>query len=648
MANILVELASEYSIYNVKKLKSKISRNDISENSLISLIESTISSELLSYKFTSGYISKNTKISEHFVVFGPNGYELIRYSSGRHISKQGAIDLVNLHGCRFFTIREVANVATRKDFINELFNFTPKSSLLLPLLAPMIFITPLYVNIYNSRLVYSNNLTTLFIISIFFVITLCFDVYFKSFIKNKVFKSMFKSSVFVEKYLLKLAPHYGGLTSVHSIKAIESYRIKIWSLIPDIMSECMIFIAMFVSLMVILPNSGVVFFFFYFLIFTLFFLYRARLYKLTIDNEEASNHLLNVRLSNLKAKLNIPFINKSYLRDYYLKTHEKFQVQNDKILLFNFKWDEMTRMVSFLSLILLFSIVTYSQKSSDFNPAHITLLFIICSRLSSSSAQIAVKLSYLSSAIHHIGSSYENLINNMRTSTVNIDDTKTIINKLNKVKIKSISIHIDGSQPLIEKSSLILHRGGVYGLKGAVGSGKSTFLQCLLGLSKPSEGSIEYDGIDINDLDSDFFSNHTSYHSSSEEQMFSGTLYDNFIYHNCHEKEVIDKILFKCFGGRDFNYQDFHVNDIESLGMSTGQKRKLLMMLNIFDSSKLYVFDEPFVNLPTNDIKDIFELIRDLSKDSIIIIASHSEFVLGICDVVYEINANKINATPRS
>ncbi|PKF48915.1 hypothetical protein AT251_22675 [Enterovibrio nigricans] len=445
-----------------------------------------------------------------------------------------------------------------------------------------------------------------------------------------------KSSLIFERYVLKLTPYYKGFSSVHNVKTIEQYRKMVWDFIPTILSDILTFVILFVTLSLFISWLSVYFLIFYIIIALVFYAYRSRLYKYLIELESSSNDVLKFRVSNTASKINIPYINKNILFSKYLAMYNGSQFYEDKIANFNFYWDELAKFVSFLALFLLFIVVFFGIKTSDVNPAYMIVLFIIGSRLSSSIVQIVTRASYLKAAIFHLDKSLDSLISDELLDIKEIDKPGVVLNDLQKIKIKDLSVVIN-SKVILKNISAKFHKGVLYGIKGSVGSGKSTLLKSIVGASREYNGKIEYDGVDLNSIDSSFFSANVNYLNASENQFFSGSLEDNFLIRNCNSKKIINLVLKECFGSRVFDYQTMHVDDIESIPMSTGQRRKLLFMLSLLDKSELYVFDEVLVNLSKDDIVRCLLLMKEYTKDAIVILASHNDSILNACDVVYEV-----------
>lgn len=642
MFDSFLNLINEIGISKSDNFVKKVYKVKNNEELIIKTFEKECSDKLFSYKVIIGKFSEDSKVQDSFVVVKDNEYRFVKYVNGIYYGNDGAVNLGDYIGCRYFYIREVVKISTPKDIMQEIINFTPVWSMLLLLLTPFALVTPIYTNIFNTRLIYSNNISTLIVVSVMFFLAYVCEFYSKKYIKNKCIRLNSNSSLTFERYMLKLTPYYKGFSSVHSVKTIEQYRKMVWDFIPTIASDILTFVVLYIALSVFISWFSVYFLIFYGVVFTIFYMYRSKLYKHLIDLESASNDVLKLRVSNTVSKLNIPFINRRLLFSDYMLTYSNSQYYEDKITNFNFYWDELTRLISFLALFLLFIISFFGISTSDINPAYMIVLFIIGSRLSSSIVQIVTRLSYLKAGILHIKQSLESLISEDVLAVNRIDDLGIILDDVAKIKVSELTIKYD-SKVLIKNVDVKFHKGCIYGIKGPVGVGKSTFLKTIIGANKDYKGKVEYDGVDLNNVDPSFFESRVSYLNSSENQFFSGSLEDNFVYRNCNSKKVMATILKECFGKRVFDYQSMYVDDIESIAMSTGQRRKLLFMLSLLDRSKVYVFDEVLVNLPKDDIIRCFYFLKGYSPDSIIILASHNDSILNSCDVVYEIKNSNIS-----
>ena len=61
------------------------------------------------------------------------------------------------------------------------------------------------------------------------------------------------------------------------------------------------------------------------------------------------------------------------------------------------------------------------------------------------------------------------------------------------LKIQNVSKSFNGVK-VLDDVSIEVQKGTIYGLIGENGVGKSTLIQCLTGIYKQDEGSIELDG----------------------------------------------------------------------------------------------------------------------------------------------------------
>ncbi|MDE7335128.1 MAG: ATP-binding cassette domain-containing protein, partial [Muribaculaceae bacterium] len=65
------------------------------------------------------------------------------------------------------------------------------------------------------------------------------------------------------------------------------------------------------------------------------------------------------------------------------------------------------------------------------------------------------------------------------------------------ITVNNISYSYPGNpNPVFSDFTLKINPGGIYGLLGANGTGKSTLLYCIAGLLKPAQGLVDINGTD--------------------------------------------------------------------------------------------------------------------------------------------------------
>ncbi len=172
--------------------------------------------------------------------------------------------------------------------------------------------------------------------------------------------------------------------------------------------------------------------------------------------------------------------------------------------------------------------------------------------------------------------------------------------------------------------------GDFVGLIGHTGSGKSTLIQHLNGILKPSSGKILINGLDITDKNlnlTDIRKKVGIVFQYPEYQLFEETV----------EKDI-------AFGPSNLGLDDAQINNrvklsMESVGLkyeefkdkspfelSGGQKRRVAIAGVIAMNPEVLILDEPTAGLDPKGRDEIFELIKSLHKDKnmTIILSSHS------------------------
>lgn len=191
--------------------------------------------------------------------------------------------------------------------------------------------------------------------------------------------------------------------------------------------------------------------------------------------------------------------------------------------------------------------------------------------------------------------------------------------------------------------------GEFIGLIGHTGSGKSTLVQHLNGLIRPTSGQIIIDGINITDKDVKLKSIRQKVglvFQYPEYQLFEETVYKDIAFGPCNlglDEEEVDKRVRESMEvvGLDFD----SLKDRSPFELSGGQKRRVAIAGVIAMKPKVLVLDEPTAGLDPRGRDDILGEIYELFKKEgiTIILVSHSmEDIAKLVDRILVMHHGKI------
>ena len=205
-----------------------------------------------------------------------------------------------------------------------------------------------------------------------------------------------------------------------------------------------------------------------------------------------------------------------------------------------------------------------------------------------------------------------------------------------------------GEKVALHDVNIKIEQGEMIGLIGHTGSGKSTLIQHLNGLLKPSSGAVFYDGKDIND--SDF---------SKKKLRSKVGLVFQYPEYQLFESTVIDDVK---FGPKNIGMDSLKIDmnsfealkqvgigedllDVSPLELSGGQKRRVAIAGVLAMNPKILILDEPTAGLDPKGRDEILDQIAELHKvrGITIILVSHSmEDVAKYVERLIVVNHGKI------
>jgi ABC-type multidrug transport system ATPase subunit len=177
--------------------------------------------------------------------------------------------------------------------------------------------------------------------------------------------------------------------------------------------------------------------------------------------------------------------------------------------------------------------------------------------------------------------------------------------------------------------------GNTYALTGANGSGKSTLLQVLAGLIQPSEGSIRFDYADGKSIELDEVYRHVALAAPYLEMIEELTAMEFLDFHRSFKKlnvsnhAILDSVQLSQAANKQIRYY------------SSGMKQRLKLAQAFFSETSILLLDEPTTNLDQSGIELYEKLIREQTRNRMLIISSNEPNEYRVCDTVIRVENYK-------
>ena len=185
---------------------------------------------------------------------------------------------------------------------------------------------------------------------------------------------------------------------------------------------------------------------------------------------------------------------------------------------------------------------------------------------------------------------------------------------------------------------LELEDGYVYAITGNSGSGKTLFLQTILGAISSDNKSISYNNLNFHQNAVEI---KKLYSYVADKPLFSDTLQVNeVLYKICKIDERFD--VDKCF---EFLNKQKIVLHSKIYELSQGEKKILLFAIGYFTKSSILVLDNPFSGIGLIAKKEILDLLRDyMDENKMIILVTEDPLVIkSLADYVIVLENGRIN-----
>ena len=220
------------------------------------------------------------------------------------------------------------------------------------------------------------------------------------------------------------------------------------------------------------------------------------------------------------------------------------------------------------------------------------------------------------------------------------------------IKVENVSYIYGKGTPFqklaLDNVSVSFEKGKITGLIGHTGSGKSTLVSLLNGLSKPTEGRILLNGADIWENPREITKIRFKVGvvmQYPEYQLFEDTVWADIGFGPRNQGLNDDEIKQRTIDAIRFTGISQDILDKSPFDLSGGQKRRVAIAGVIAMKPDVLVLDEPAAGLDPRGRREILGGLRKLVDETgtTIILVSHSmEDMAHYCDNVVVMNSSRV------
>ncbi len=195
-----------------------------------------------------------------------------------------------------------------------------------------------------------------------------------------------------------------------------------------------------------------------------------------------------------------------------------------------------------------------------------------------------------------------------------------------KIEFRNVSFSFDRSKKTLSDINITIEPGDIVGIVGTTGAGKSTLINLLMRYYDTYSGEILVDGINIRDIDLEFYRSEIGY-VQQEPMMFHDSIYNNIAYgaKNVQVEEVIHAAEIANaheFIARLPDAYDTVLGE-RGTGLSGGERQRLSIARAVLKNPGILFFDEATASVDSETESLIQEAIERLIRGRTTLMIAH-------------------------
>ena len=197
---------------------------------------------------------------------------------------------------------------------------------------------------------------------------------------------------------------------------------------------------------------------------------------------------------------------------------------------------------------------------------------------------------------------------------------------MGKIEFRNVNFSFDRSKKTLSNINMVIEPGDIVGIVGTTGAGKSTLINLLMRYYDHYDGQILMDGIDIRDIDLEFYRSEIGY-VQQEPMMFHETIYQNIAYGTehaqveevIHAAEIANAHAFIC---RLPDAYDTVLGE-RGTGLSGGERQRLSIARAVLKNPSILFLDEATASVDSETESLIQDAIDRLIRGRTTLMIAH-------------------------
>lgn len=219
-----------------------------------------------------------------------------------------------------------------------------------------------------------------------------------------------------------------------------------------------------------------------------------------------------------------------------------------------------------------------------------------------------------------------------------------------QLELQNVGYSYNGKELVLRHVNYRFEGGRIYAITGRSGAGKTTLLSLLSQLTKPTEGKILYNGLDVSEVDQYLY-----------RSQYAGVIFQSFnlLMHLTAVENVM--LSMDIAGVKKENNRAYAMKLLEKVGLSKeesqrrilklsgGQQQRVAIARAVSYDPAILLADEPTGNLDEDTARDITEILKESAHkmNKCVVVVTHSNELAKQADVICRLKRGELQVLDR-